>query len=108
MLILPTENYNMDDIRFYLEYEKSGRAYEDFFGLGDLLADDLNALSDLAAQFGNNFNLFDDIIVNGLPEGVTAEDQAAIVENDWFGYEYTELKNDAWARLLEYYEGTIE
>jgi putative aldouronate transport system substrate-binding protein len=65
--------------------------------------DDLNALSDLLAQFSNDFNLFDEIVVNGLPEGVTAEDQAAIAENDWFGFEYTELKNDAWNRLLEYY-----
>ncbi len=66
--------------------------------------DDLNALSDLAAQFSNDFNLFDDIIVNGLPEGVTPEDQASVAENDWFGFEYTELKNDAWTRLKEYYE----
>ncbi len=65
--------------------------------------DDLNALSDLAAQFSNDFNLFDDIVVNGLPDGLTAEEQAAKAENDWFGYEYTELKNDAWTRLLDYY-----
>ena len=68
--------------------------------------DDLNALSDLQAQFSNSFNLFDETVVNGLPEGVTAEDQAAIAENDWFGYEYTELKNDAWGRLLNYFQGT--
>ena len=68
--------------------------------------DDLNALSDLQAQFSNSFNLFDETVVNGLPEGVTAEDQAAIAENDWFGYEYTELKNDAWNRLLKYFKGT--
>lgn len=65
--------------------------------------DDLNALSDLLAHFSNDFNLFDEIVVNGLPDGLTAEEQAAKVENDWYGYEYTELKNDAWNRLLEYY-----
>ena len=70
--------------------------------------DDLNALADLKAMISDDNNLFDKIVVNGLDEGVTAEDQAAIVENDWSGYEYTELKNDAWARLLEYYAGTLE
>ena len=35
----------MEDIHFYLQYEKSGRVYEDFFGLGDLCADDLDALT---------------------------------------------------------------
>ena len=34
----------MEIIQSYLQYEKSGRAYEDFFGLGDLRADDLDAL----------------------------------------------------------------
>ncbi|MDO5327384.1 MAG: hypothetical protein Q4G00_11785, partial [Clostridia bacterium] len=65
--------------------------------------DDLNALSDLLSQFSNDFNLFDEIVVNGIPDGLTAEEQAAKAENDWFGYEYTELKNDAWNRLLDYY-----
>ena len=65
--------------------------------------DSLNALSDLAAQFSNDFNLFDDIVVNGLPEGKTAEDMAATAENDWYGFDYTDLKNDAWNRLLDYY-----
>jgi putative aldouronate transport system substrate-binding protein len=68
--------------------------------------DDLNALSDLQAQFSNSFNLFDDIVVNGIPDGMTAEEQAAKAENDWYGYEYTELKNDAWGRLLNYFNGT--
>ena len=69
--------------------------------------DNLNALSDLAAQFSNDFNLFDDIVVNGIPDGLTAEEQAAKAENDWFGFEYTELKNDAWLRLKDFY-ATIE
>ena len=62
-----------------------------------------NNLSDLAANFGNDFNLFDDIIVNGIPEGRTAEEQAAVVEDTWSGYVFTELANDAWTRLLNYY-----
>ena len=69
--------------------------------------DNLNALSDLAAQFSNDFNLFDDIVVNGIPDALTAEEQAAKAENDWFGFEYTELKNDAWLRLKDFY-ATIE
>ena len=35
----------MEDIHFYLQYEKSGRVYEDFFGLGDRCVDDLDALT---------------------------------------------------------------
>ena len=35
----------MEEIRSYLQYEKSGRVYENFFGLGDLRADDLDALT---------------------------------------------------------------
>ncbi len=66
--------------------------------------DDLNALSDLLSKFSSDYNLFDEIVVNGIPDGKTAEEQAAMAENDWFGYEYTELKNDAWTRLAAYYE----
>ncbi len=62
-----------------------------------------NNLSDLASNFSNDFNLFDDIVVNGLANGMTAEEQAEVAENDWSGYVYTEVCNDAWTRLLDYY-----
>ena len=62
-----------------------------------------NNLSDLAANFSNDFNLFDEIVVNGIPNGLTAEEQAKAAEDTWSGYVYTEVCNDAWARLLEYY-----
>jgi len=66
--------------------------------------DSLNDLSDLATNFSNEFNLFLDVVVNGLPEGVTAADEAETVTTTWFGDEYIELKNDAWNRLLDYYK----
>ena len=44
--------------------------------------------------------------MNGIPNGMSAEEQAAAVENDWFGFKYTELKNDAWMRLKDYYNAT--
>ncbi len=63
-----------------------------------------NNLSDLAAKFSNDFNQFDDIVVNGIPEGRTAAEQAELVEDQWSGYVYTEICNDAWTRLLDYYQ----
>ena len=63
-----------------------------------------NNLSDLAANFSNDLNLFDEIVVNGIPEGRTAEDQAKVAEDEWSGYVYTEVCNDAWTRLLNYYK----
>ena len=68
--------------------------------------DELNKLSDLSSNFSGDFNLFDDIVVNGIPNGLTAAEQAAVVENDWYGFTYTELKNDAWMRLKDYYNAT--
>ena len=43
-------------------------------------------------------------MVNGIPEGRTAEDQAKVAEDEWSGYVYTEVCNDAWTRLLNYYK----
>ncbi len=68
--------------------------------------DELNKLSDLSSNFSGDFNLFDDIVVNGIPNGRTAAEQAAVVENDWYGFTYTELKNDAWMRLKDYYNAS--
>ena len=63
-----------------------------------------NNLSDLAANFSNDLNLFDEIVVNGIPDGLTAEDMAKKAEDEWSGYVYTEVCNDAWIRLLNYYK----
>ena len=63
-----------------------------------------NNLSDLAANFSNDLNLFDEIVVNGIPDGLTAEDMAKKAEDEWSGYVYTEVCNDAWTRLLNYYK----
>ena len=63
-----------------------------------------NNLSDLLANFSNDFNLFDEIVVGGIPDGMTAAEQAAKAEDAWSGYVYTELCNDAWTRLLTYYK----
>jgi len=63
-----------------------------------------NNLSDLAANFSNDRNLFIDIIVNGLENGKTAEDQALEAEETWSGWSYCEICNDAWTRLLDYYK----
>ena len=68
--------------------------------------DELNKLSDLSSNFSGDFNLFDDIVVNGIPNELTAAEQAAVVENDWYGFTYTELKNDAWMRLKDYYNAS--
>ena len=63
-----------------------------------------NNLSDLAANFSNDLNLFDEIVVNGIPDGMTAEEMAKKAEDEWSGYVYTEVCNDAWTRLLNYYK----
>ncbi len=63
-----------------------------------------NNLSDLAANFSNDLNLFDEIVVNGIPDGLTAEEMAKKAEDEWSGYVYTEVCNDAWTRLLNYYK----
>ena len=73
--------------------------------------DELNTYTQLtsngkfsAAKGGEN--LFVDIIAKGLEAATgvsTAEDAAEMVEYDWFGDMYLELKEDAWERLIEYY-----
>lgn len=69
--------------------------------------DTLKSYTELSStgKFGtarDSENLYVDIIVNGLTG--TAEEQADTVLNDWFGDLFVETKNDAWVRLLKYYE----
>ena len=44
--------------------------------------------------------------MNGIPDGLTAAEQAEAVETVWYGNAYIELKNDAWLRLKDYYNTT--
>ena len=69
--------------------------------------DTLKSYTELSStgKFGtarDSENLYVDIIVNGLTG--TPEEQADTVLNDWFGDLFVETKNDAWVRLLKYYE----
>ncbi len=50
-------------------------------------------------------NVFVDIIVKGFTlDGMTSPEEAAqTVDTNWYGFDYLLLKNDAWARLLDYY-----
>ena len=73
--------------------------------------DELNSYTQLtsngkfsAAKGGEN--LFVSIIAHGLEDAAgvsTAEEAAEMVELDWFGDMYLELKNTAWERITEYY-----
>jgi len=73
--------------------------------------DELNSYTQLtsngkfsAAKGGEN--LFVNIIAHGLEDATgvaTAEEAAEMVELDWFGDMYLELKNTAWERITEYY-----
>ena len=72
--------------------------------------DDLNTYTQLTSngKFSGargGENLFVDLIVKGfVDEGFTGTEEAVnTVVNDWFGDLYLELKNDAWNRLLDYY-----
>ncbi len=72
--------------------------------------DDLNTYTQLTSngKFSGargGENLFVDLIVKGfVDDGFTSTEEAVnTVVNDWFGDLYLELKNDAWNRLLDYY-----
>ena len=78
--VLPNTKTESDTLKSYTELSSSGK-----FGTAK-----------------DSENLYVDIIVNGLTG--TPEDQADVVLNDWFGDLFVEIKNDAWHRLLKYYE----
>ncbi len=74
--------------------------------------DELNTYTELTAngKFSSakgGENIFVDLIVNGYgAEGFTSADEAAATVADaWAGFDYLLLKQDAWARLQEYYAG---
>ena len=73
--------------------------------------DELNSYTQLTANgaFSSSKggeNLFVNIIIGGLEAaGVTTPEEAAeMVEIDWFGDMYLELKQLAWDRITEYYQ----
>ena len=73
--------------------------------------DEINSYTQLTAngKFSSSKggeNLFVNIIVKGLEEATgfaTPEEVAEMVELDWFGEFYLELKEGAWERLVEFY-----
>ena len=73
--------------------------------------DEINSYTQLTAngKFSSSKggeNLFVNIIVKGLEEATgfaTPEEVAEMVELEWFGEFYLELKEGAWERLVEFY-----
>ncbi len=72
--------------------------------------DELNTYTELTTSGKFNLakdgeNVFVDIIVKGFTlDGMTSPEEAAqTVDTNWFGFDYLLLKNDAWTRLLSYY-----
>ena len=62
---------------------------------------ELSANGKFSAAKGGE-NLFVDIIVNGL--NGTAEENAAMITDDWHGKQYLALRESAWKKLAAYYE----
>ena len=77
--VLPNTTVENDELKSYTELSSSGK-----FGTG-----------------ADSENLFCDIIASGLTG--TAEEAAQTAQIDWFGEDYLMLKNDAWNRLVDYY-----
>ncbi|MBR4575823.1 MAG: hypothetical protein IKO25_01335 [Clostridia bacterium] len=78
--VLPNSKTEMDMINSYVELSANGKFS--------------------AAKGGEN--LFVDIIVNGL--NGTAEENAAMITDDWHGKQYLALRESAWKKLAAYYE----
>ena len=73
--------------------------------------DELNSYTELTSkgkfnQGKDGENIFVDLIINGFgAEGFgSAEDAVQTVSDTWHGMEYLMLKQDAWARLQDYYK----
>jgi len=81
--VLPNTKVENDELNSYTELTASGK-----FGLGK-----------------DGENAFVNIIVNGFTlDGMTSPEEAAeTVDGAWYGFDYLLLKNDAWTRLLDYY-----
>lgn len=70
--------------------------------------DMVNAYSELKTRFSSSKdgqNILVDLIASGYNDDMyDAEDAAAIVSEDWGGMQYLNIKQDAWDRLLDYYD----
>ncbi|MGM9603738.1 MAG: hypothetical protein ACI3XG_01605, partial [Faecousia sp.] len=70
--------------------------------------DMINSYSELKTKFSSSKgeeNVLVDLITSGYSDDMyDAEDAAATVSDDWGGMQYLNIKQDAWDRLLEYYE----
>ncbi len=68
----------------------------------------INEFSELKTKFSSSKgdeNLLVDLIASGYNDDMyDAEDAAATVTDDWGGLQYLNIKQDAWDRLLAYYE----
>ena len=70
--------------------------------------DMVNSYSELKTKFSSSKdgqNILVDLIASGYNDDMyDAEDAAAIVSEDWGGMQYLNIKQDAWDRLLDYYD----
>lgn len=70
--------------------------------------DQVNQYSELKTNFSLNkdgANMLVDLIASGYNDDIyDAEDAASVVSEDWGGVQYLNIKQDAWDRLLEYYD----
>ena len=70
--------------------------------------DMVNQYSELKTKFSqakDGENVWVDIIASGYSDDlVDAEEAASVVEEQWGGMQYLNIKQDAWDRLLEYYD----
>lgn len=70
--------------------------------------DMVNAYSELKTKSSSSKdgqNILVDLIASGYNDDMyDAEDAAAIVSEDWGGMQYLNIKQDAWDRLLDYYD----
>lgn len=70
--------------------------------------DMVNAYSELKTKFSSSKdgqNILVDLIASGYNDDMyDAEDAAAVVSEDWGGMQYLNIKQDAWDRLLDYYD----
>ena len=70
--------------------------------------DMVNSYSELKTKFSSSKdgqNILVDLIASGYNDDMyDAEDAAAVVSEDWGGMQYLNIKQDAWDRLLDYYD----
>ncbi len=70
--------------------------------------DMVNAYSELKTKFSSSKdgqNILVDLIASGYNDDMyDAEDAAAVVSEEWGGMQYLNIKQDAWDRLLDYYD----